>query len=402
MFGLDALDPLLWQETTYLLTNPSHQQSVTVLDEFLRSHGETQVSDPLKRAFLQNHLWAVFDWTAERQRWGKYPQECRELQIRLAEIIRRVALTPAEISALPDFYNLALASGEFSRAYDAALRDTAFLPPDLTERTGDWVTLTAGFDPVAPIHVASLSGRSSFRVFMHLPGGRKATLEYLQTLWSVPNPSDGDDTDLSENHKVPQFPPGTAVAILRQMNLVDSTGAIVPTPIIESLQLRVYRTVPERRGRNGSDLPAARNEQDFFEIRLSPKQLMEAKTGGLKTITPSDTELATFQTHGMDPFEVQASQSKPIKADPILGHCVSCHSAAGINSVQTRRLLLKPRLPLVYPPDGHEPRQHFENTAFWDYLQGFWWNHSDAVQRKGGQYDWGLLKGYWLASESFR
>ena len=35
--GLDTVDPLRWRETRYLLTGPSHEQAVRLLDEFLGS-----------------------------------------------------------------------------------------------------------------------------------------------------------------------------------------------------------------------------------------------------------------------------------------------------------------------------------------------------------------------------
>src|SRR5271157_2167169 len=58
----DSLDPPLWDHTTYLLTKPSHGRVLRVLDEFLQSHGERLIQDPVKRAVLQRDLWATFDW----------------------------------------------------------------------------------------------------------------------------------------------------------------------------------------------------------------------------------------------------------------------------------------------------------------------------------------------------
>jgi hypothetical protein len=52
-YGYDELDPLLWWQTKYLLTNPANRQAVAVLDEFLSTHGERAINDPLKRAILQ-------------------------------------------------------------------------------------------------------------------------------------------------------------------------------------------------------------------------------------------------------------------------------------------------------------------------------------------------------------
>jgi hypothetical protein len=131
----DVLDPPLWYHTQYLLSNPSHKQAVRMLDEFLQTHAENLTRDPLKRAILQRDLWAVFDWAVERrpEHVGDpaYEKEKRELQIRLAEVLRRIALSPEELAALPDNYAQAVASGEFGRDYDPGHRERAFLPPDL-------------------------------------------------------------------------------------------------------------------------------------------------------------------------------------------------------------------------------------------------------------------------------
>ena len=59
----DALDPPLWYHTSYLLTPPSHRQFLKILDEFLNTHGERLIQDPVKRALLERDLWSVFDWS---------------------------------------------------------------------------------------------------------------------------------------------------------------------------------------------------------------------------------------------------------------------------------------------------------------------------------------------------
>jgi hypothetical protein len=59
----DALDPPLWDSTQYLLSKPSHENVLRVLDKFLQTHGERLIRDPVKRAILQRDSWAVFDWT---------------------------------------------------------------------------------------------------------------------------------------------------------------------------------------------------------------------------------------------------------------------------------------------------------------------------------------------------
>jgi hypothetical protein len=120
----DALDPPLWYHTSYLLAQPSHERFVKLLDEFLSTHGEHLIQDPIKRAILERDLWWVFDWSVERepdrQNEPGDEKEKQELQSRLAEVMRRLALTPEEIRALPSNYALAVSSGQFAREYDAA------------------------------------------------------------------------------------------------------------------------------------------------------------------------------------------------------------------------------------------------------------------------------------------
>lgn len=102
-YGTDSLDPLLWLNSKYLLTPPSHQRALRVLDEFLQTHAENLIPDPLKRAILQRDLWAVFDWSVQREpeHLGEpqYEGEKRELQVRLAAVLRRLALTSKQIEA---------------------------------------------------------------------------------------------------------------------------------------------------------------------------------------------------------------------------------------------------------------------------------------------------------------
>ena len=45
--GQDELDPLLWENSTYLLTEPRYQQVLGLLNEFLDRRGETLIAHPL-------------------------------------------------------------------------------------------------------------------------------------------------------------------------------------------------------------------------------------------------------------------------------------------------------------------------------------------------------------------
>jgi len=314
-YGADSLDPLLWYQTHNLLTGESHRLALADLDEFLRTHAEREIQDPLERAVFQRDLWAVFDWAAAGD---NYPRERHELEARLAQVIRRVALTPEQIRALPDTYS------------EAAAGRLPLLPPDLFTAGGPWVCLSAWSDqPTAAVH---FTGRSRFLVFMRLPGGRDATLAYVRELRSAHElPLTGPDGRFL-NLKLAQFPAGTEVALVRQAILIDSERRLAPTSLTESVQLRVYRTItPGNTFMNFINGPSS-HDQDFFEFRMSRPELFARHSGGLVAVAPRETEFATFSTHGLDDFESVHREGRGI----ILERCRACHVDSGIHSVQSR------------------------------------------------------------------
>ena len=393
----DALDPPLWSHTQYLLAQPSHERVLGILDEFLQTSGERLIRDPFKRAMLQRDLWAVFDWSVEREpdRLGEpaYDKQKRELQSRLVAVMRRLALTPNEIRALPSNYAQAVASGQFAKEYDPEHPDRPFLPPDLFNRNSSWVGVAGNGanEPVAAGHAHAFS-RSSFLVFIRLPGGRKATFDYMQTLWDfprpwIPRPDDDRHEQTIENPELPQFPAGTQVALVRQMMLFDQLGNLQSTPITESIQFRVYRTVSTLDGSNGASGSSRadaikKSGQDFYQFELSRRQLFANRAGGLRATERNEREFAMFNAFGAD------FPSPRISLDqyaPVLEMCFECHRGAGINSLNTRSRLLKPNwLQHDFRPGEYDPAHRW-----WEYGETYW---------KQRRYDWGLFSGYWKSA----
>jgi len=381
----DALDPPFWYHTTYLLTQPSHKNAMRVLDEFLQTHAENLIRDPVKRAILQRDLWAVFDWSA-----GRAPgsgEEKRELQTRLGEVLHRLALTPEQIESLPDNYARAIASGEFAKEYDPEHRDRAFLPPDLFEPQGSWVELEGLGKPlpVAEQHDSFFSGRSSFLVFLRLPGGRKATFDYLKTLWNspmplAPSPHFSPLQDEAPNPDLPQLPAGTQVALVRQMTLFDNQGRLIASPVTESVQIRVYRSVtPSTAPAVGIDQMIAKSGQDCFAIRLSRPLLFANQSGGLKAARPDERDFTLFGGGGPD--EGSATHYAALATyHPVVKACVMCHREVGLQSLRTLGRLQKPNpLQQELPADAFAPR---------------WWQDARVLSWKQSQNDWRLLSGY--------
>ena len=314
-YGADSLGPLLWRDTKHLLAQPSHARALRVLDQFLQTHAENLIQDSLRRAILQRDLWAVFDWSVQWEPDDEgepsYEKERQELQIRLGEVLRRLALTSKEIESLPDNYAEAVASGVFAKEYDPDHPDRIFLPPDLFEPSGPWVLIRGnGSEPVAKQHVSEFSGRSRFLVLVRLPEGRKSTFDYFQTLWNVPQPwipLSRTNNQIVVNPDLPQFPAGTQVALVRQMTLFDDHGNLVPTPITESVQIRVYRTITankeERYESENFEELTTRSGQAFHEITLSRPRLFAKKAGGLRATGRDEREFSVRADDPLNPWQ---------------------------------------------------------------------------------------------------
>jgi len=316
-YGFDELDPLLWLDTTYLLDGESYQQAVQVLDEFLSTHAENLVHEPLKRALFQRDLWAVFDWLAAQAE--PFPTQRQALERRLAQVIKRVALSKEEILSLPDNYAFAVGSHTFLADVQADHPDTAFLPSGIFQADSAWVPIGRKGGPIALTHTDAFPffGHSVFLVYLRSPSGRAATLEYIKSLNTEPKPVTAIGSD---------------VALVRRMLLIDDQGDLILSPLVETIQIRHFS-------------PA----QSFHEFELSRARLFDGLAGGL---VRKKNLFMVFMGQGdvfqiADIVELQAS---------IPDICEACHSEYPpiFNSGNTRSLLSysREKFPL---PDNKQP-----------------------------------------------
>ena len=293
-YGLGELDPLLWWDSTYLLAGDSHQQTIQLLDEFLSTHAENLIDDPLKRAMFQRDLWAVFDWLAFQSE--PYSAEREALKTRLVPIIRKVALTKEQIASLPDNYALAVQSDAFPGTYQEDNLEAAFLPFDLFQPESAWLPMGREDGPVAMAHTEGFPflGRSVFLVFVRSPNGRTATLDFIHSL---------------NTERRPVLASGSAIALVRRMLLIDNLGNLVLSPLVETIQIRHFNP-----------------EQIFHEFELDRASLLRGHAGSFRL----KTELfLLFSSHG-DVFEFH---DVPIQAT-IPDICKACH--VNINAVFDR------------------------------------------------------------------
>ena len=353
-YGADDVDPLLWRSTKHLLTGKSHRDAIAVLDEFLSNHAERLITDPERRAVFQHDLWKVFDWADEASAEQTYAAAARELQVRLVQVMQRVALTRSEIRGLAD--------------------NSPF--PEFFDGRGPWVCVfPRGGGSAASTHAAFFS-ESTFLVFVRLPGGRQQSLAYLKQLSDYPDPLIAKQNMLDQNPDIPQFPAGTRSALVRQMMLIDTNGKIVPAHITESVQTRLYRTVPTNFMDTG--------ERDEAEFDLSREDLFAGGSGGLRQLGPNDKRFPVFMTHDEDPFEQPKRSAGRFGPTAVLGSCSACHEGSGIHSVCT------------YMCNARRPQIYF----FLGDVVGLFEAKPDEMQQayilaKQSRHDFGLLEGLW-------
>jgi hypothetical protein len=285
-YGSDELDPLLWLDTTYLLDGTSYQETLNVLDEFLSTHAEYLIRDPLKRAMFQRDLWAVFDWAASRSE--PFASQRQALMTRLAQIIRKVALSREEILSLPDNYTLEIEEETFPADVPIDNSGAAFLPSDIFHPERAWVPIGREGGPVAMTHTESFPffGRSVFLVYVRWPGGREASLKFIESL----------------NTGLPPVPAvGLDLALARRMMLIDESGDLTLSPLVESIQLRHFSS-----------------RRHFHDFELNRVRLLGGKGGGLALKTDL---FMLFMGHG-DVFEFPDIPEMQAAIPEI---CKACH-----------------------------------------------------------------------------
>jgi hypothetical protein len=393
--GLAALDPLLWPASTFLVRDPRRAEVADALQAFVDANAAALVRDSVRRAVFQRDLWTVFDWLSQPTRDASERATRADLERRLARVMGQVALTEEEIRALPDNLAQATAAGKYPTDAGDLAADGPFLPADLLGAAGDWVALEAPCDPsffsgsLVPIHAEQFAGRSALSVHLRVPGGRAKALEYLERLAAVDAPRVAAPPDVVHwfepgelpkpvlvlNPDTPQLPAGSAVALVRRMLLVDRQGRLLVSPLVESVQIRLFRSF------GGDGRPEFRKQQRLVEFVLDRERLFAGDAGGLRAIGSDESVFETFATKGYDPFE---SPMDLHQRSPHFDRCVGCHGAPGIFSVQSyTRINSGPGTQLTAPALLPTARLRAARLADVD---------AAAISFKSQRHDWGVLE----------
>ncbi|MEK7677559.1 MAG: hypothetical protein AAB676_17155 [Verrucomicrobiota bacterium] len=364
--GGDVLAFLAWQKTRHYSEPATFQRANKLLDEFIEGRGERLIDDPLKRAFFQRDLWAVFDHLVGQKiaRFGDadlarrraavpdYRIEPEELQRedpaaiqrretlcrKLAAVIQRLALPKSAIEALPDNYAEAIGSGQFPARHDFDCRSN-YLPPGLLTRPDEWVEIDNApgsqhrdeREGQMAYTSWSIRGRSYYRVFWRFPEGRRAVEEYLRYLQR-----EGVDWEKSARQgyirlkrDVRQIPVGTETAIVEFMVVLDEGLNPVATRVVELVHVSVYKNVdgaPDPQTNTGRGLIA---RQYVARRRLLFDGLKE---GGLERAADDAPTYRVLMNSPKDWGEFGRQQS-------VAQTCLHCHmydrDRAGVHSLNS-------------------------------------------------------------------
>jgi len=357
----DLLDP---PHIELLFEGEANKQTISLLNEFLKGEPKPGSMAPVQRAVMQRDLLAVFHRLSglQAQNGTQWTGPERELATALASAIRHVALTSEEIHKLPDNYAAATVDPEAVTADDAT-HPAPFIPKDLLADDGPWIALDSqgsGKALVAQFHFKMFQGRTSFEVRMRHPAGRGAGEAYLKSLadmtqpWvyekserAIPNVRDSAPWP---NPETPQFPVGTMWALVRRAILADEKGQLVVSPLVESIQIRVYRKASVTDELNSPEFQKLVKELEGSKREYELDDLLAARY-----MTSFEWEmqrallLGKGGFHLTRPEDLKFSGFVPSEPRPVASFCMQCHSAPGIHSIQSRAGLFSE--PLARPPE---------------------------------------------------
>ena len=381
LHGRDYHTPLIWFESSYLLNKPTHSKFLDALDRFnTLSDEEVEAYGDLKRALLQRHLWAVFDWATGRRNPASPDPEAEKLrsarfriQRKVARAMKQLALFKEQILALPSPMKGMVESKVYPQNHNPDDAYQPFLPAHLFDEVSPWVCLRRPRDGLpAPLHSEFEAWRSTFLIFMRLPEGRRATLDYLDKLNKSREPVVIDERGEMRLHPAtPQFPLGTQFALVEQPLLISDQLEPILSPLIYRIELRAYLNFKPK------DLEELHHRtQAFAEFVMQPKKLLGGKPA-LKALGKNELHYATFTTS--DPFE---NPDAPLENHVRLLSCITCHPRPGVFSFASRHRQLQFRqVDRVMPAILKDGRP--DDVA------------RSTVEHKKRDYTWGVLEVLW-------
>jgi hypothetical protein len=207
---------------------------------------DTSAHEPVARAVMQNDLWSAYDiifrcQTCERRRETKLPQRRLEALDLLGRLIRKMALTPEEIRALPDNYAITRAKNPLPDLFaNSGWVEVRWFPNRLQDEAVDYRRVT--------------------RVFLKPARQPRNMQKFLDDL----RPEGQDQSARLDG-----------VALLIQPLVIDTLGEVKPTTIASDMQIRMF----EKNSQSAVDKTA------FGIYEINRKLLRDARSGFLAGVS---------------------------------------------------------------------------------------------------------------------
>jgi hypothetical protein len=237
---------------------------------------------------------------------------------------------------------------------------------------------------VTPQHDAAFAWRSQFEVYFRAPMSAwdaAAMLSRANPLTAAARAGAGATGASASSHAAAAtrpgeaaaeevVPPGSVLALIRRMRLVDDRGELVTCKLVESVQLRIYRApVPGQAGAS----------QAFQEFLLSREALFAGRNGGLVAIGPEDRQISSAQ------FPVPADVD-PFERGNLAGFmhnsmgCTQCHGDPAVFGIMSGGAMRLRELDEsgVGRPDSLQMRRNDYRWGAWQVL----WQQAVAADRK--------------------
>jgi hypothetical protein len=286
--AIDPLYPSFWVGAggRLVLADPAYPEFAAALRAAL---GEKAPRPALARALMQNDLWAAYDilsgpfLLAGENELGQHRHEALDL---LARLIRKIALTPEEIKALPNNYSVAVEKHSFPDVFgkDSGWIEVQWFP----ERTHD---VNAGYRRVSRVFLKPV----------HLPRD-------MQEFLSAKPGQDAERTAADLD----------GVALVTELLLIDTQGNIEPTTLTTEIQVRRFEKTE----------PGVFKKTTIQVCEISRKQLLlEPESGGLAE--EDENSAAYLGGYGFAEGQPIRSGQVPATGQPLQvrlrTRCARCH-----------------------------------------------------------------------------
>ena len=204
LYRVDPRPPSPYHSAQPLLDEPLYTRFKDALRD---AQNDRTGRSPLARALMQSDLWSAFDildaYPADR--FSEQPDVPLGM---LAQLIKKVALTPSEVDALPDNFSLSV------RKYGL---------PDIFRPSSGWLEV---------------------QWFTHRDHDEAASFRRVSRVFVKPAPPTGGDTqeflDSLRGYGNNPVPVLDGVAIVNQLLLIDNRGNLRPSAITTDAEFRFF------------------------------------------------------------------------------------------------------------------------------------------------------------------